>query len=127
MQKENIRYKKSLNLNEITGGDTYKKKILNEIFRHYNTLKPIKYWMQKRKFKNLIYVLYEDHMNKNSTCCICKTSFCNNLVRDSHLNLVYEIEVFYSCEECKENNIEDDAYFGDIYQYFSHINQYHDN
>ena len=102
-----------------------KTEILREIFSYHDSKHTFNYWMKPRKFKNLISTLYIDYKHKNNQCCICQKSFHNNLVRDFHINMIHQIEIYYSCEHCKIDDIECDTYFTDIYQYFDHQFKYH--
>ena len=105
--------------------EAHKKDILNEILKHHESLRPSKYWMQRKNFRNLISALYREYKDKQSKCCICNKSFHNNFVRDYHINNIHHIEVLYSCEMCEFSGEGGDNHFKNIYQYFGHKNQYH--
>ena len=105
--------------------EAHKKDILNEILKNHESLRPARYWMQGKNFRNLIFALYKEYKDKESMCCICNKAFHNNFVRDYHINNIHHIEVLYSCEECEINGSGDDNHFKNIYQYFGHKNQYH--
>ena len=126
-QDNNLKNPKLLTSRRKAITEVHKKNIINEILKQHDSLRPAKYWMQPKKFRDLVYALYSEYKNKNSKCCICNKAFHNNLVRDFHINTIHQIEVLYSCEKCEVDNIQDDIHFKSIYEYFGHMSQYHDN
>lgn len=105
--------------------EAHKKDILNEIIKSHESLRPARYGMQGKNFRNVIVALYKEYKDKESTCCICNKAFHNNFIRDYHINNIHHIEVLYSCEECETNGKRDDNQLKNIFQYFGHKNQYH--
>lgn len=44
--------------------EPHKKDILNEILENHESLRPAKYWMQGKNFRNLIFALYKEYKDK---------------------------------------------------------------
>ena len=105
-----------------------KKNILNNIFTHYETLKPITHWLLPERFKDLINEVYNDYQARGLTkCFICNQDFSSAFLRDCHLNSSHNLMTSYTCYDCEPNDEIDceDIQFDTMAQYLQHRYEIH--
>ena len=93
------------------------------------TLKPISHWLMPEATKSLVNEIYKTYTkDKDTKCFICEKRFANNFLRDFHIINLHRIKVAYTCKQCEKNDYLDDdsIYFDDVYNYFIHLVEEHD-
>ena len=101
----------------------------NGLLQCMETLKPISHWLMPEATKSLVNEIYKTYTkDKDTKCFICEKRFANNFLRDFHIINLHRIKVAYTCKQCEKNDYLDDdsIYFDDVYNYFIHLVEEHD-
>ena len=65
---------------------------------------------------------------KIQSALFARKKFANDFLRDFHIINLHRIKVAYTCKQCEKNDYLDDdsIYFDDVYSYFTHLVEEHD-